>query len=108
MGVNRSHCVLSDYFFTCKGELQHEIGQQGNGVGEFREPAFVCIGRNDDIIISDCRNCRVQVLNKQGEFKYQIGTKGSGKGQLQGPSGVTTDDYGHILVTDRVNNRIQV
>lgn len=90
------------------GNLINSVGQQGSNPGEFKEPAFVCIGRNDDIIISDCRNSRVQVLNKFGEFQYQIGSKGSGKGQLQGPSGVTTDRYGHILVTDRVNNRIQV
>ena len=100
-----SHVFSLLYF---PGNLITSVGQQGSNPGEFKEPAFVCIGRNDDIIISDCRNSRVQVLNKFGEFQYQIGSKGSGKGQLQGPSGVTTDRYGHILVTDRVNNRIQV
>ena len=95
-------------FDNLLGNLIKSVGQQGSGPGEFKEPAFVCIGKNDDIIISDCRNSRVQVLNKHGEFQYQIGSKGSGKGQLQGPSGVTTDNFGHILVTDRVNNRIQV
>lgn len=103
------YCIIT-YWFAVKitGNLLKSVGQNGNGPGEFKEPAFVCIGRDDDIIISDCRNSRVQVLNKDGEFKYQIGAKGSGKGQLQGPSGVTTDKYGHILVTDRVNNRLQV
>lgn len=102
---SNSHIFPLLYF---SGNLITSVGQQGSNPGEFKEPAFVCIGRNDDIIISDCRNSRVQVLNKFGEFQYQIGSKGSGKGQLQGPSGVTTDRYGHILVTDRVNNRIQV
>ena len=76
-------------------------------IGRFEHPAFICIGENDAIIVSDTNNDCVRIFDKDGKFQRQFGRSGSGKGELKRPFGVAADKE-HILVVDSGNRRIQV
>lgn len=56
--------------FRCK------FGQLGPGKGQFNSPHGFCLGSEEDIIVADTNNHRVQVFEKTGEFKYQFGIPG--------------------------------
>ena len=56
--------------FRCK------FGQLGPGKGQFNSPHGFCLGIDEDIVVADTNNHRVQVFEKTGEFKYQFGIPG--------------------------------
>ena len=56
--------------FRCK------FGQLGPGKGQFNSPHGFCLGMDEDIIVADTNNHRIQVFEKTGEFKYQFGIPG--------------------------------
>ena len=59
------------FFFTrCK------FGQLGPGKGQFNSPHGFCLGLEEDIIVADTNNHRIQVFEKSGDFKYQFGIPG--------------------------------
>ena len=53
-----------------------KFGQLGPGKGQFNSPHGFCLGMDEDIIVADTNNHRVQVFEKTGEFKYQFGIPG--------------------------------
>lgn len=101
--------IVSDYLvhslfvFDNAGLLLRRIGTSG----AFNHPAFICVGPNDKIIVSDTNNDCVQVLSRDGRFLFQFGSSGSNKGELRQPFGVATDGE-NILVVDSGNKRVQV
>lgn len=62
--------VHSFPFHRCK------FGQLGPGKGQFNAPHGFCIGQQEDIVVADTNNHRIQVFEKNGEFKYQFGIPG--------------------------------
>ena len=59
------------FIFRCK------FGQLGPGKGQFNSPHGFCLGLDEDIIVADTNNHRIQVFEKTGEFKYQFGIPGT-------------------------------
>ena len=57
--------------FRCK------FGQLGPGKGQFNSPHGFCLGTDEDIIVADTNNHRIQCFEKTGEFKYQFGIPGN-------------------------------
>ena len=57
--------------FRCK------FGQLGPGKSQFNSPHGFCLGVEEDIIVADTNNHRIQVFEKSGEFKYQFGIPGT-------------------------------
>ena len=53
-----------------------KFGQLGPGKGQFNSPHGFCLGVEEDIIVADTNNHRIQVFEKSGEFKYQFGIPG--------------------------------
>ena len=106
---SRGDIIVSDYLvhslfmYDEHGTFLRRIGHAGT----FNHPAFICIGENDAIIVSDTNNDCVQIFDKDGNFQHQFGRSGSGKGELKQPFGVAADKE-HILVVDSGNRRIQV
>ena len=60
-------CVLS---CRCK------FGQLGPGKCQFNSPHGFCLGAEQDIIVADTNNHRIQIFEKTGEFKSQFGIPG--------------------------------
>jgi len=65
------HCgVIVVVVCRCK------FGQLGPGKGQFNSPHGFCLGMDEDIVVADTNNHRIQVFEKSGDFKYQFGIPG--------------------------------
>uniref|UniRef100_A0A5S6QJ11 B box-type domain-containing protein n=1 Tax=Trichuris muris TaxID=70415 RepID=A0A5S6QJ11_TRIMR len=83
-------------------EVKMRCGTNGSGAGQFNSPHGFCISNDDELIIADTNNHRIQVLSAEGEYKYQFGTSGREDGYLWYPRKVAlTHDNGVIIVCDR-------
>ncbi|GFN75055.1 B-box type Zinc finger protein ncl-1 [Plakobranchus ocellatus] len=86
--------------------LRCKFGQLGPGKGQFNSPHGFCLGVDEDIVVADTNNHRVQVFTKSGEFKYQFGIPGREEGQLWYPRKVAVViKTGKFVVCDRGNER---
>ena len=103
---NRGHCV---YVFDKGGNCVTKIGSKGTNPGEFQYPDGVSYLNDNEVLIADYDNNRIQQLNIQtGTVMKSFGKFGTGKGEFKKPFDVCLDDEEHIVVTECGNNRIQV
>ena len=94
------HCV---YVFDKDGNCMRKIG------GQFQFPKGISFLNDNEVLIADLKNCRIQRLNIQtGTVVKSFGKEGRKKGEFSGPVDVTVDDEERIVVTERGNKRIQV
>jgi hypothetical protein len=56
------------YRFTPSPEFTHGIGRYGSGPGEFDHPSRMCFIHNDEILVCDSSNRRMQHLTAAGKF----------------------------------------
>ena len=61
------------------GNFLKSFGKTGTGDGEFTEPEGIFINDEGHVIVADCYNNRIQVLDKDGKFMYKFGDNGPGK-----------------------------
>ena len=100
------HCV---YVFDGDGKCLRKIGCKGENPGQFSAPAGVSYVNNNEILIADDGNRRIQHINIQtGTVVESFGKHGAGKGEFNNPVDVCLDDEGRIVVTEWGNHRIQV
>ena len=101
------HCIL---VFDETGKFVRKIGGQGDKDGQFENPLDVTFLNDDEILVADECNHRIQQLNVQtGNFVKSFGEQGSGDGEFENPASVCiTSDGRFIVVTDYSNSRIQV
>ena len=100
------HCV---YVFDRDGNCLRNIGGDRENPGQFKHPAGVSYVNNNEILIADQSNHRIQHINIQtGTVVKCFGKYGTGKGEFKNPADVCLDDEGRIVVTECVNGRIQV
>ncbi|CAG5117191.1 unnamed protein product [Candidula unifasciata] len=86
--------------------LRCKFGQLGPGKGQFNSPHGFCLGVDEDIVVADTNNHRIQVFQKTGDFKYQFGIPGREEGQLWYPRKVAVMlKTGKFVVCDRGNER---
>ena len=106
MADGNGHCIL---VFDETGKFVRKIGGQVCKDGQF-ELTNVTFLNDDEILVADERNHRIQQLNVQtGNFVKSFGKKGSGDGEFVSPVGVCiTGDGRFIVVTEFANSRIQV
>lgn len=101
-----SHCVK---VFSPQGQFLQEIGAgQGNGPGQLDEPVAVTVDLNDNLVVADKKNNRLQVFSSTGQFIRIIGAKGEEPGNFCEPLGLCIDREGKIIVCDSNNDRVQV
>ncbi|XP_078581872.1 uncharacterized protein LOC144865178 [Branchiostoma floridae x Branchiostoma japonicum] len=63
-------------------------------------PCCVTVDGEGNILITDCNNHCVHVLDREGNFKFKFGSEGSDESQLKYPQGICVDGIGNIIVTD--------
>jgi len=103
---NDGHCV---YVCDKVGNCLRKIGGKGENSGQFQFPNGVSFLNDNEILIADNGNHRIQHLNiKTGTVVKTFGKRGAGKGEFQNPVDVCLDDEGRIVVSEYNNNRIQV
>jgi len=100
------HCV---YEFDRDGNCLRKRGSEGANPGEFSLAAGVSYVNDNEILIADQGNHRIQHLNiLTGTVVKSFGKYGAGKGEFEDPVDVCLDDKGRIVVTEWGNHRIQV
>ena len=96
------HCV---YIFDKNGKCLRKIGVKGQVNG----PRGVTYLNDDEILIADTKNGRIQQINIQtGTVVKTFGREGEGTGEFCSPTDVCLDEERHIVVADGENKRIQV
>jgi len=69
-----------DLMWLCKlysyVTFRSKFGQLGPGKGQFNSPHGFCLGMDEDIVVADTNNHRIQIFEKTGDFKYQFGQPG--------------------------------
>ena len=92
-----------------KGNCARKVGCYGNNVGQLNRPTDVTCLNDDNILVADQLNHRIQQFNVQtGNCEKSFGKKGTGDGEFENPVSVCVDEEGRVIVADFYNNRIQV
>ncbi|XP_023221259.1 B-box type zinc finger protein ncl-1 [Centruroides vittatus] len=87
-------------------QIRCKFGQLGPAKGQFSSPHGFCLGLDEEIIVADTNNHRIQVFDKVGEFKYQFGIPGKEEGQLWYPRKVAViRSSGKFVICDRGSER---
>ena len=103
---NLGHCV---YVFDKTGKRLRKTGGEGSHTGQLKFPKSISFLNDNEVLIADSSNCRIQRLNIQtGTAVKSFGKKGREKGEFDRPIDVTVDDEERIVVTEWGNGRIQV
>eukprot|EP00096_Caligus_rogercresseyi_P005867 TRINITY_DN21915_c0_g1_i1.p1 TRINITY_DN21915_c0_g1~~TRINITY_DN21915_c0_g1_i1.p1 ORF type:complete len:900 (+),score=275.50 TRINITY_DN21915_c0_g1_i1:221-2920(+) len=106
---NKLLSASSSSSFPPKSQLKRQkmiyhckFGEFGVLEGQFTEPSGVAVNAQNDIIVADTNNHRIQIFDKEGRFKFQFGECGKRDGQLLYPNRVAVvRASGDIIVTER-------
>nr|NVI70038.1 brain tumor [Cucujiformia] len=107
--LDLSSKMLSSVIFPPKSQIKRQkmiyhckFGEFGVMEGQFTEPSGVAVNAQNDIIVADTNNHRIQIFDKEGRFKFQFGECGKRDGQLLYPNRVAVvRTSGDIIVTER-------
>ena len=103
---SKAHCIL---IFDNEVKFVRKLGFYGKNPGQLHNPAGVTFLNDDEILVADELNHRIQQFNVQtGNFVKSFGKEGTGDGEFKNPEGICMDGEGHVVVADCWNNRIQV
>lgn len=115
-GINQSDAIMdltsklmTAPMFPPKSQIKRQkmiyhckFGEFGVTEGQFTEPSGVAVNAQNDIIVADTNNHRIQIFDKEGRFKFQFGECGKRDGQLLYPNRVAVvRTSGDIIVTER-------
>ena len=101
-----SHCIL---ITDKEGNCVRKVGCYGNNAGQLNRPADITYLNDDNILVADELNHRIQQFNVQtGNSVKSFGKRGTKDGEFRNPSSVCVDAEGRVIVADYNNNRIQV
>ena len=100
------HCVL---IIDMEGNCIRKVSCLGNKDGQLNDPSDVTYLNDDNILVADELNHRIQQFNVQtGNFVKSFGKRGTKDGEFEYPVSVCVDDEGRVIVADRRNHRVQV
>ena len=100
------HCIL---VFDKEGKYVQKLGCYGNNAGQFNLPIYVTFINDDEILVVEECNHRIQQLNVHtGNIIKTFGNLGKGDGEFTSPASLCLDDEGHFVVADFNNHRVQV
>lgn len=91
-----------------KQRLLIKIGSRGSEPGNFTWPRGIAVGPDNNIVVADSSNHRVQVFDQQGNFVKEFGSYGSADGEFDCLAGIAVNRIGQFIIADRYNHRIQV
>ena len=101
-----SHCIL---ITDKEGNCVRKVGCYGHNTGQLNRPTDITYLNDDNILVVDELNHRIQQFNVQtGNYVQSFGKKGTGGGEFHNPSSVFVDEEGRVIVADYKNDRIQV
>jgi len=92
-------------------QVRAKFGSLGPQKCQFNDPHDFCLGIDEEIIVADTKNHRIQIFDKNGEYKYQFGRPGKEEGYLWCPKKVAViRQSGNFVICDQGNggSRIQI
>ena len=96
------------YIFDKEGNCLRKIGSRGKNAGQFNQPCGVKYLNDNEILIADQDNHRIQQVNVQtGTAIKSFGKYGAAKGEFCSPVDVCLDEQHRVVVTEYDNHRIQ-
>ena len=102
----KKHCVL---IIDEERNCVRKLGCHGSNAGQLNYPLGVTYLDDDNILVADQANHRIQQFNVQtGNSVKSFGKKGTGDGEFRNPFSVCVDHKGRVIVADYNNSRIQV
>lgn len=101
--------LLTTSMFPPKSQIKRQkmiyhckFGEFGALESQFTEPSGVAVNSDNDIIVADTNNHRIQIFDREGKFKFHFGECGKRDGQLLYPNRVAViKQTGDIIVTER-------
>jgi DNA-binding beta-propeller fold protein YncE len=91
--------------FDLSGKLLLQFGGKGSKPGKFRYPDSVIVKSNDDIVVTDSGNSRLQVFNSFGKLQSIIDNS---EAPLVSPRGIDIDPWQNIHVVDTFSQKVLV
>lgn len=95
---NHSEPLYGEIEFVLEEDLSIGSNKDENYLF-FRGIDFV-VNNNEDILILDIGNCRIQIFDKDGKYLSTIGRKGQGPGEFINPFDIQLDSNNNIYVQD--------
>ena len=90
------------FIFNEDGEEIGSWGEAGSGQGQLNGPSGLAVDGDDNLLVVDARNNRIQKFTAGGEYIATIG-----EGQLDSPWGIGLDSDGNIYVADWGNSCVR-
>ena len=87
------------FVFNEDGEEIGSWGEAGSGQGQLNSPSGLAVDGDDNLLVVDAKNNRIQKFTTAGEYIATIG-----EGQLDSPWGIGLDSEGNIYVADWGNS----
>ena len=104
--VTDEYCVS---VFSPSGEKLLIFGTRGSGQGQFDSPCGVVVDGEDNILVADSHNHRIQKFTASGQFLSAVGTEGKGPLEFSYPEDVTFNASNNkVYIIDNGNKRVQV
>jgi DNA-binding beta-propeller fold protein YncE len=95
------------YTLDLEGHVLGYFGKPGDGEGEFNFPTEIIV-HNDELIVVDAMNFRVQVFDRQGGYRGQFGHLGTETGSMFRSKGLAVDSEGDFYLADAFLDVVQV
>ena len=93
--------------FDPNGETIARWGEKGSKPGQIDGPAGIKFDADDNMLMVDGRNDRVQKFTKDGAYLMGWGGSGTDEGRFNSPWGICIDHSGDVYVADWGNDRVQ-
>ena len=102
-----NNCIL---ICDKEGEIVRQVGYKGENPGQLSNPDGVTFINDDEILVADQCNHRVQQFNVHSaqNLVNSFGQCRTGDGNFKNPVGVCIDDEGRIIVSEYNNHRVQI
>jgi DNA-binding beta-propeller fold protein YncE len=88
-------------------KLVSVFGGPGSDLGQFKFPLGMIVNSQDQIIIADAENNRIQICDHEGNCEA-FGSFGFSAGDFRNPHGVAVDSQDRIYTVETHNNRVQI
>uniref|UniRef100_A0A1L8DSH5 Putative ring finger protein nhl-1 isoform x2 n=1 Tax=Nyssomyia neivai TaxID=330878 RepID=A0A1L8DSH5_9DIPT len=85
-----------------------QLGGRGSEPGCFTWPRGIAVSPDNNIVVADSSNHRVQIFDANGIFMKEFGEYGNAEGEFDCLAGVAVNRIGQYIIADRYNHRIQV
>ncbi|GAB0088489.1 hypothetical protein DMENIID0001_029270 [Sergentomyia squamirostris] len=85
-----------------------QLGGRGSEPGSFTWPRGIAVSPDNNIVVADSSNHRVQIFDSNGIFMKEFGEYGNAEGEFDCLAGVAVNRIGQYIIADRYNHRIQV